>query len=106
MEKKMYYRYENESINSNIFVLKEKLLYSAGKNCFISKKEAKVHFKKANEAALIKYKKIMNGIGQLKESLGGFRYDYFMIGDTYGIESEGMYIELEVMDIVSNFQCN
>ncbi|MDF2879543.1 MAG: hypothetical protein K0R54_100 [Clostridiaceae bacterium] len=96
MEKKKYYRFENESEDSNNFILKEKLLYGANRNCFISKEEAKTHFEDANKIALEKYKNIMNGINKLKESLGDFSYDYFMCGDTYGIESDGMYIHFEV----------
>lgn len=94
MEKKKYYRYENE--NDNNFILKEKLLYGANRNCFISKEEAKTHFEKANKIALVKYENIMNGINELKELLGDFSYDYFMCGDTHGIYSDGMYIQFEV----------
>lgn len=96
MKKKLFYRYENESVDSNDFKLQEKLLYNAGRNCFILKEEADVHFTESHEIALKKYENIMNGIGKLKELLGYFRYDYFVLGDTYGIEQEGMYIEFEV----------
>lgn len=96
MEKKKYYRFENESEGSNNFILKEKFLYGANKNCFTSKEEAETHFKEAYKIALEKYENIVNGINKLKESLGDFSYDYFMCGDTYGIDSDGMYIEFEV----------
>lgn len=96
MEKKIYYRFENESEDSNNFIIKEKLLYGANRNCFTSKEEAKTHFEEANKIALEKYENIMNGINKLRESLGDFSYDYFMCGDTHGIYSDGLYIRFEV----------
>lgn len=103
MEKKKYYKYENETPGDNNFILKEKLLYGAGKNCFPSEEEAKTHFEKANEIALAKYENIMNGINELKKSLGDFSYEYFMCGDTHGIYSDGMYISFEVNGYEFNF---
>lgn len=96
MEKKKYYRYENQSEGSNNFILKEKLLYGANRNCFVLKEESKTHFEEAYKIALVKYENIMNSINKLKELLGDFSYDYFMCGDTYGIYSDGMYIQFEV----------
>jgi hypothetical protein len=96
LEKKIYYRFENKSEGSNNFVLKEKLLYGANRNCFKTKEEAKTHFEEANKIAQEKYEKIMDGIHKLKESLGDFSYDYFVRGDTHGIDADGMYITFEV----------
>lgn len=95
-EKKKYYRYENESDGSNEFVLKERMLYSGYRNCFLTKEEAKEHFDEAYKIALDKYEKIMEGIRELRNTLGYFSYDYYINGDTYGIYSEGMYLEFEV----------
>lgn len=96
MEKKKFYRFENDSEDSNNFILKEKLLYGANRNCFLSKEEAKAHFDEANKIALKKYENILEGLNILKESVGDFSYDYFMRGDTHGIYSDGMYIQFEV----------
>lgn len=96
MEKKIYYRFENSSMGDNNFVVKEKMLYGAGKNCFTSKDEATAHFEEAYKIALEKYENIIDGIIKLKELLGDFSYDYFMDGDTHGIYSDGMYIRFEV----------
>ena len=39
-EKELYYRYEHKTENSDTFVLKEKMLYGAGLNCFKNKEDA------------------------------------------------------------------
>jgi len=103
MEKKKYYKYEHKSEDSSDFILKEKLLYGANRNCFTSKEEAKTHFDEANKIALVKYENIMDGINKLKESLGDFSYEYFMCGDTHGIYADGMYIQFEVNGYDFNF---
>lgn len=95
MNKIKYYRFEQESPDTN-FVLKEKLLYGAGVNCFLTRDEAWVHFEEANKIAQKKYESIMEGIDNLKNSLGNFSYEYFMHGDTYGIYEDGLYIQFEV----------
>ena len=47
MEKKKYYRCEpNDNGSYNV---KEKMLYSAGKNCFTTKEEAIEHYKNAEK---------------------------------------------------------
>jgi len=35
---------------------------------------------------------------KLKESIGGFSYNFFYLGDSYGIDDEGLYIEIPVND--------
>ena len=95
-EKELYYRYEHKTENSDTFVLKEKMLYGAGLNCFKNKEDATKHFKNAEEIAQEKYSKIMDGIEKLKDLVGDFSYNYFMSGDTYGIEEDGLYISFEV----------
>ena len=72
------------------------MMYTAGVNCFLTKKEAVTHFKTANKIASKKYKKIMNGLNLLNNTVGEFSYNYFVHGDTYGIVSEGLYISFEV----------
>lgn len=94
MEKKKYYRCEPD--DNGTYKIKEKMLYSAGKNCFATKKEAIEHFKKAAKIALEKYKKIMDGIRKLEEKLGDFSYtcEAKALDDT-GLETT-MYIEFYV----------
>lgn len=96
MEKKKYYIFENQSESDNNFVLKEKLLFGAGKNCFKSNEEAVTHFEEANKIALEKYEKIVNGIEKLKEEFGNFSYgcDVWVLDDS-GLEKI-MYIEFNV----------
>lgn len=96
MEKKKYYRFENQSEDSNNFILKEKLLYGANKNCFKTKEEAIIHFEQAEKTALDKYEKIIIGINKLKEELGNFSYecDVWALDDS-GLETT-MYIEFNV----------
>ena len=73
MEKRLYYRYEPNEKGK--FSIKEKLLFGAYKNCFITKEEATIHFEKAEKVALEKYEEIIIGIDKLKEKLGNFSYD-------------------------------
>ncbi|RHB42013.1 hypothetical protein DW886_15775 [Enterocloster aldenensis] len=94
MEKKKYYRYE--PYDNGYFILKEKMLYRADKNCFLTKEEAANHFENAQETALDKYEKIMNGICRLKEEVGDFTYDCDVyVHDDSGLETR-MYIEFNV----------
>lgn len=106
MEKKLYYQYKNKSVGGNEFVLVEKWLYGAGINCFLTKEEAKAHFLEAIKIASKKYDKIMKGIDKLKESLGDFTFDYYMCGDTYGIDSDGMYLTFEVNGYIFRYPQN
>ena len=65
MEKKKYYRYE--PYDNGHFILKEKMLYGADKNCFLT-----------------------------KEEVGDFTYDCDVyVHDDSGLETK-MYIELNV----------
>ena len=94
MEKKKYYRYEpNEK---GTFRIKERMLYGAGKNCFLTREEATSHFKDAQQIALDKYEKIEIGIAKLKEAVGDFSYDCDVeVLDDTGLETT-MYIEFDV----------
>lgn len=95
-EKLLFYRYENDAIGKNDFSIKKRTFYAVNKNCFLTKEEATTHFEESYKIALGKYEKIIEGIEKLKESLGDFSYDYFLLGDTYGIYDDGLYIEINV----------
>jgi len=95
-EKKVFYRYENDEIGRNKFSIKEREFYAANRNCFLTKEAATAHFEESYNTALDRYKKIIAGIEKLKESLGDFSYNYFLLGDTHGIYDEGLFIEISV----------
>lgn len=96
MEKKTYYRFENQSENSNDFVLKERTLYGANKNCFKSKEEAELHFKNAEIKSLEKYEKIIDGINKLKQEFDDFSLEcYAWVLDDSGLETS-VYIEFNI----------
>lgn len=95
-EKVLFYRYENKSTGENNFVITERMLYSANRNCFLTKEEANTHFEESYKTALGRYEKIVDGMKKLKESLGDFSYSYFFHGDTHGIYEDGLYIEISV----------
>lgn len=92
----IYYRFECDVAGSNDFILRERLSYGPSKNCFKTKEEARFHFDNAKKIALKKYENILEGLKKIKESLGDFSYEYYILGDTYGIYDEGMYISFEV----------
>lgn len=96
MTKKKYYRYENQSDSRNVFVLREKLLYGKGTNCFETEAEAKAHFETAEKIAREKHNLICEGLSKLKKELGEFYFDYFLDGDTHGIYDSGLYIYFPV----------
>jgi hypothetical protein len=96
METKLFYKYENKSDGKNNFVMKEKALHYANRNCFNSPEEATKHYKNAYKIALKKYNNIMDGLRKLKEINGDFSFEYFMNGDTHGIYEDGLYISIEV----------
>lgn len=95
-EKILFYRYENDTIGKNEFSIKERMFYAANKNCFLTKEEATAHFEESHKIALDRYEKVLWGIKKLKESLWDFSYNYFFLGDTYGIYDDGLYIEINV----------
>lgn len=67
------------------------------RNCFLSEEEAKVDFLKAQEIALSKYNQILEGLEELKKKLNiNFYFDYFMEGDTFGIDKDGMCINISI----------
>lgn len=55
MEKRKYYRYEPN--DRGIFRLKEKIVFGAQKNCFLTKEEATAHFVRAEKIAVDKSEK-------------------------------------------------
>lgn len=86
MEKKKYYRYEPNDNGS--FSIKEKMLFGANRNCFLTKEEATVHFKHAEKVALEKYERIIIGINKLKEEVGDFSYNCLVeVLDDSGLET-------------------
>mgnify|MGYP001003740391 FL=1 len=93
-EKLLFYRYENDAIGKNEFSIKEKKTFD--KNWFLTKEEATAHFEEAYKIALDRYEKIIEGIEKLKETLGDFSYEYFLLGDTNGIYDDGLFIEIVV----------
>jgi hypothetical protein len=102
-EKTLYYRYENDEYDNN-FKLKEILSYGKSQNCFTNKEDAFEHFTKSQELADIKYNNIMNGINELIELYGEFRFDYFVKGDNQGMEEDGMYLEIEINGYCFNYE--
>ena len=91
LEVKKYYRavplfgsdYKIEEINA----------YGTPHNGFLSKKEAKADFLKAQKLAVSQYNQILKGLKSLRKKLDvDFRFDYFVEGDTYGIYEDGSYI--------------
>lgn len=100
-EKILFYRYENDTIGKNEFSIKEKKTgiskyHMLDKNWFLTKEEATAHFEESHKIALDRYEKVLWGIKKLKESLWDFSYNYFFLGDTYGIDDDGLYIEINV----------
>lgn len=94
MDKRKYYRYEPN--DRGIFRLKEKMLFGAKRNCFLTKEEATAHFVHAEKIAVDKYEKIILGINKLKEEVGNFSYDCDVkVLDDSGLETT-MYIEFNV----------
>lgn len=94
MEKKMYYSCEPNIRGS--FDMKSRMMYGANKNWFLSKEEALIDYNKALVVAQEKYNNILNAISKIKETLGDFSFEYYMIGDTYGIDDSGMYLSFEI----------
>lgn len=102
-EKKLFYRYENKATGKNNFAITEKMLYAAHKNCFPTKEEATAHFEESYKIALDRYEKLKVELEKLKKSIGDFSYKYFVHGDTYGIDEEGLYIEINVSGYTFQF---
>jgi hypothetical protein len=93
---KTYYCFRNEGCGKNDFKLIEVRKLSKGKNYFDTKEEATEHFKSAEKKANEKYALILDGLEKLRSELGDFSYSYYFIGDTYGIEEDGSFIQFEV----------
>ncbi|HPO11748.1 MAG TPA: hypothetical protein PLM63_04140 [bacterium] len=96
LQYKTFYKAISKNTGSNDFIVTKMELLGKGVNCFNTPEEAQKHFDEALEKAYIKFDKILEGIQNLKEKLGGFSIDYFIEGDLYGIEQEGKYIEFEI----------
>lgn len=96
LTRKTFYKAISKNTGSNNFKVTKMELLGKGINCFNTPEEAQNHFDEALEKAYTKFDKIMEGIQNLKENLGGFSIDYFIEGDLYGIEQEGKYIEFEI----------
>lgn len=93
-ERKKYYRYEPDDNGS--FRIKEKMLFGANRNCFLTEAEATNHFENAEKIALDKYEKIMLGIEKIKKEVGDFTYDCDVeVLDDSGLIAT-MYIEFDV----------
>jgi hypothetical protein len=96
LQYKTFYKAISKNTGSNDFKITKMELLGRGRNCFDTPEEAQKHFNRAAATAEEKFNKIMDGIQNLKENLGGFSIEYFIEGDLYGIEQEGKYIEFEI----------
>lgn len=96
LQYKTFYKAISKTNGSNNFKVTKMELLGRGQNCFDTPEEAQNHFNEAYKKAKQKFSKIMEGIENLKEKLGGFSIEYFIEGDLYGIEQEGKYIEFEI----------
>lgn len=95
LELKKYYR--AVPLFGYDYKIEEIEAYGPPCNGFLSGKEAKADFLEAQKLALSKHNQILKGLESLRKKLDvDFRFDYFMAGDTYGIDECGYYIGLSV----------